>query len=153
MGGIGGDHANSFTFSLTPETIFTKIGELLGNQEIKIGDAEFDQQWRIQANDVATLHTLLTPKLRENIDQPSAKIGNFILENDWIRHREWGDFFNAARVARLESMIGLMCDLADAIEVAAKKCTPLPPVPPPAYDDDKKDDDWGEASPDYDRSP
>jgi hypothetical protein len=79
----------------------------------------------------------------------------FILENNWLRYKEQGDLSSVAWTSASESTRGLMSDLADALEIAVKAYSPLPapPASPPSYGDEKKDDDWGEASPDYDRSP
>ena len=122
--------ANGFIFSLQPENFVWKIFEFFGQHEIKIGDEEFDKRWRINANDAPTLQMLLLPELRAKIEQTSARFGEFYLDHDWIRYREQGTFSDAKRVARLEGMVGLMCDLAQAIEVAAENYRPLSPGGP-----------------------
>jgi len=111
-------HDNGFTFSLRRENIGWKLVELLGFHEVTLGDEAFDKRWRINASDAATLQALLLPELREKINASAAQFGAFTLENDWIRYREQGVFSNDKLVARFEGMVGLMCDLAEAIEVA-----------------------------------
>jgi hypothetical protein len=146
-------HANQFTFSLRQRDASWGLMALRDDGEVKIGDDDFDRRWRFNSNDGTTLRTLMTPELRGKIDQFGNQIGAFFLENDWICYRESGDFSNSERVGRYEKMVGLMGDLAEAIEVAAEKFTLPPPSTRPAYDDEKGGSDWGEASPDYDRSP
>jgi hypothetical protein len=122
--------ADSFAFTLRPDNVAWKLVESLGHHEIKVGDKEFDRRWRINSNQPETLKAVLLPELRHQIDQSAARQGEFMLEYGYVRYRELGDFDNPKRVARYESMIGLMCDLAEAIEVAAENYRPLSPNSP-----------------------
>jgi len=119
-------HAHAFAFSLRREFLLGKLGGLFGFTDVKIGDEVFDQRWRIKTTHAATLQALLLPELRAKISNAAASSGDFYLENDWIRYREKGSFTNPKVVARLESMVELMCDLAEAIDVAAEKYSPPP---------------------------
>jgi len=116
--------AASFSFSLRPKNIVWKLLGQLSNQEIKLNDEEFDRHWRVNSNQPETLKVVLLPELRSQINQYAARLGEFSLESDAIRYRVQGDFNNAALVARYEGMIGLLCDLAEAAEVAAKNYRP-----------------------------
>jgi hypothetical protein len=64
---------------------------------------------------------------------------------------------NPAFLSRIENLVGFMVEVAAAAETVVEK---MPPPPkrdgygdPVNFSDNKSDDDWGEASPDYDRSP
>jgi hypothetical protein len=122
--------ANGFTFTLRSENIAWKVIERLGFHEVKVGDAAFDERWRIKASDAATLQALLLPELREKISAAARRSGDFHLDHDWVRYREQGSFSNDQLVARLEGMVAMMCDLAEAIEVATEKYSPLSPGGP-----------------------
>jgi hypothetical protein len=143
--------ASRLTFSLQPEHAGAKLAELLGQHENKIGDEEFDRRWRIFTNEPAALSALLVPELRAQINESAFKAGQFCNKNwlnyvlvkftywgqgefylngGWLRYREGGHFSNEDRVTRYESMVGLMCDLAEATEVAAEKFSPPSPSSP-----------------------
>jgi len=119
-------HARAFAFSLRREYLGWKLVSLFGFTDVKIGDEVFDQRWRIKTTNAATLQALLLPELRAKISNAAASSGDFYLENDWIRYREKGSFSNDKVVARLEGMVPMMCDLAEAIDVAAEKYSPPP---------------------------
>ena len=121
---------NKFTFSCHHSSYFGNLLESSSDARFKINDEEFDRSWRLTTNSPTTLKALLIPELRKAIAESSAFQGEFYLEFDWLRYRELGDFSDAELVARYESMIGLMCDLAVASEVVAEKYSPPSPNSP-----------------------
>jgi hypothetical protein len=51
-----------------PERIQSRIGKLMGMEDIEIGDTEFDRRYIISGNDHAAIRQFLTPGVREQID-------------------------------------------------------------------------------------
>jgi hypothetical protein len=114
-------NANHFKFALHRRGLIRKLGGFLGVHETTIGDEEFDRRWRITASDMTTLQSVLSPELRTKIDQSANNFSEFNLYNDWIRYREQATISNSGPLRRMEGMVELMCDLAEAIEKVAEK--------------------------------
>ncbi len=114
--------AGDFEFSLQQEGLGWKLMRWLGDEEVTIGDREFDAQWHIKASSPDTLQAMLLPELRGKITAAglSGTQGHFMLFDGWMRYIERGGFEDPSRVARGERVLGLLSDLAVAAEVAAK---------------------------------
>jgi len=109
-------------FELQPQGFGTKFMELFGVKEIQVGDQRFDDAWFVQTNQPEFLAAALVPEIREKLMQtvgPKARPGSYKLEAGVVRYAELGSFSDAALVARLESRLPLLHDLADVGEVFA----------------------------------
>ena len=61
-----------FRFTIYRKNLFSKLGKLLGMQDIEVGDLEFDEAFIIKGNDESKVRDLFAnPKIRQMIqDQP-----------------------------------------------------------------------------------
>ena len=69
------------------------------------------------------MRSALLPELRENISRLSGRgltSANFKNELYTVQYSEQGSFSSAKLCARFEEIAGLVCDLADVVEVYAE---------------------------------
>jgi len=115
------------TVQLKPQGFGTKSAEIFGAKEIEVGETRFDGEWFIRTNAPATCRAALLPELRERLmtaRQTGAR-GVFSLEKGVAGYTEMGSFAREATVARLESLLPLLRDFAEAAETSE---TALPVV-------------------------
>jgi hypothetical protein len=115
------------TVQLKPQSFGTKLAEIFGAKEIEVGETRFDGEWFIRTNAPATCRAALLPELRERLmtaRQTGAR-GVFSLEKGVAGYTEMGSFAREATVARLESLLPLLRDFAEAAETSE---TALPVV-------------------------
>ena len=112
--------ASRLTVRLKPQGFGTKLAELFGAKEIEVGEPRFDGEWFIRTNAPATCRTALLPELRERlmtVRQAGAR-GVFTLEKGVAAYTEMGTFARDTTVARLESLLHLLRDFAEAAEAS-----------------------------------
>ncbi len=115
---LAGD--SRLTVQLKPQGFGTKIAELFGAKEIEVGEPRFDGEWFIRTNAPATCRAALLPELRERLmtaRQRGAR-GVFTLERGVFAYTEMGTFARDSTVARLDSMLPLLRDFAEAAEAS-----------------------------------
>lgn len=115
---LAGD--SRLTVQLKPQGFGTKLAELFGAREIQVGETRFDDEWFIRTNAPATCRTALLPELRERlmtVRQAGAR-GVFTLEKGVAAYTEMGTFARDTTVARLESLLPLLRDFAEAAEAS-----------------------------------
>lgn len=151
--------AGGFYFSLRHKTFDQKLLKLVCDTSIKTGDEAFDHVWEIETSNEAAIRAILGPDLLQKIKETALGRGAvFILENNWLRGKEPGGLSSVSWGGAPAGMLEMMVYFAEAVDVAVEKF-PSSRVKRDGYGevaggyDDKKDDDWGEVSPDYDRSP
>jgi hypothetical protein len=122
---LAGD--SRLTVQLKPQGFGTKLAELFGAKEIEVGEPRFDGEWFIRTNAPATCRTALLPEIRERLmtaRQTGAR-GVFTLEKGVAAYTETGTFAPDATVMRLESLLPLLRDFAEAAE-ASEAALPVP---------------------------
>src|SRR5271157_4618335 len=75
-----------FRFTIYRKNLFSKLGKLLGMQDIEVGDLEFDEAFIIKGNDESKVRDLFAnPKIRQMIqDQPKI----------WLRVKDSKGWFD-----------------------------------------------------------
>lgn len=117
--GVQPQPGGKFTFRIEPQGFGTRIAELFGAKEIRVGDPRFDEAWFVRTNAPEVFGAALVPEIREKLmaaRQAGAK-GSTRLEDGWVMYSEEGSFAKAEAVARLESLLGLLFDLADVADL------------------------------------
>jgi hypothetical protein len=108
------------TVQLKPQGFGTKLAGLFGAKEIEVGETRFDGEWFIRTNAPATCRAALLPELRERLmtaRQTGAR-GVFTLEKGVAAYTETGTFARDTTVTRLESLLPLLRDFAEAAETS-----------------------------------
>lgn len=108
-------------FELQHQGFGTKIMEWFGAKEIQVGDPAFDRDWFIRTNQPEFLAAALVPEIRAKLTslKQAAAEKPFRLEAGEVRLSTSGSFGSEQVIARLESCLPLLCDLADIAEVYA----------------------------------
>jgi len=105
------------TFALAPQGLGTKLKELFGAKEIKVGDMAFDRDWFIQTNAPDFFGAALLPEMQRKIQVTK---GTWKLADGVVVYAERGSFADERRCARFVSVVDAACDLADIAEVYAQ---------------------------------
>lgn len=108
------------TVQLKPQGFGTKIAELFGAKEIEVGEPKFDGEWFIRTNAPATCRAALLPELRERLmtARHVGARGVFTVESGVAAYTEAGTFAGDSTVTRLESILPLLRDFAEAAEAS-----------------------------------
>jgi hypothetical protein len=109
----------TISFHIEPQGLGTRIAEFFGAKEIRVREPRFDDAWFVRTNTPELLAAALVPEIREKLmaaKQAGAK-GSTRLEDGWVLYSEEGTFAKAEAVVRLESLLGLLLDLADVAEL------------------------------------
>ncbi|MCF7688456.1 MAG: hypothetical protein K9M98_00300 [Cephaloticoccus sp.] len=109
-------HGN-LTFKLSHQGFGTKVMELFGAKEIKVGDMAFDRDWFIQTNAPDFFGAALLPEMQRKIQ---LNKGTWKLADGMVVYSERGSFADERRCARFVSVVDAACDLADIAEVYAQ---------------------------------
>lgn len=108
-------------FDLTRQHLGSKIMEMFGVKEIKVGDPAFDAAWFVRTNQPDFLAAALVPSIRARLMAgPAGRWGaRYKLENGLVQYVEQGHLASAEVMARLERQLPLLHELADVAEVFA----------------------------------
>lgn len=108
-------------FELQRQGFGTKIMEWFGAQEIQVGDPAFDRDWFIRTNQPEFLAAALVPEIRAKLTawRLAATEKPIRLEAGEVQVSVPGNFGNDQVIARLESSLPQLIDLADIAEVFA----------------------------------
>jgi hypothetical protein len=106
------NRAANFTFSISQENVFNKIGKKLGAQEITIGDDELDQRYLIKGEPEAeVLRVLSSLGMRQRLlEAPAINIEIRCME---VYYHKQGFETDPNK---LIALLDLMCAFADAAE-------------------------------------
>lgn len=111
---------DGFTFKFSRQGFTTKVMEVFGSKEIRVGDHAFDEAWFVQTNRPDYLGAALLPEIREKLMAVfRSGRGTFRLEDGEVAYVEEASLSNAAVIQRLEAALPVVQDLADVAEVAA----------------------------------
>jgi hypothetical protein len=91
------------------EDFSQKVAKLLGGEDVDVESHEFNQRWRVRADDPRDAHALLNPRVIEALLQIGDSHVAFTIAGD--RAVLWDDGSEAdvdlnARVSTLESLVG-----------------------------------------------
>jgi hypothetical protein len=119
--GVAPRRSGRLEFRLEAQGFGTKVAEFFGAKEVRVGDPAFDAAWFIRTNAPEAFAAALLPEIRVQLTAARAAGAGqpFKLENGWVSYAELGQFTTTKTLARLESVLPLLMDLADAAEVCA----------------------------------
>lgn len=108
-------------FDLTRQSLGSKIMEIFGVKEVRVGDPAFDAAWFVRTNQPDFLAAALVPSIRARLmAEPAGRRGaRYKLENGLVQYVEQGHLSSAEVLARLERQLPLLHELADVAEVFA----------------------------------
>lgn len=116
------------TFSLEQRVaFFDAIARLFRKNEAKVGDATFDERWVLKTNQPEFMQAALLPELREKLMRFSGSgisSPSFKLAGSRVQYSELGSFSSEKMCRRLAECTGLLCELADIVEVGAEMQRP-----------------------------
>ena len=98
-----------------------RFNRMFCRPRLTTGDSLFDAKWVIvSSNSPEFFAAALIPELRAKLMASHAvgARGSFQLENGVVRSAEVGRFSDTKRCARFPALAGIVCDLADIVEVA-----------------------------------
>ncbi len=112
-----------FTFGFSRQGIVSRLAELSGAKEITVGDRVFDDAWFVETNQPESLTAALVPEIRARLMavHDTSRWGSFRLADGEVAYVESGGFSNQEQMARLESALPVLQDLADVAEVVGRK--------------------------------
>lgn len=110
---------DGFTFKFARQGFATKVMEVFGSKEIRLGDRAFDDAWFVQTNRPDYLAAALLPEIREKIMTVfHTGHGTLRLEGGEVAYVEEGSLSDLAVTQRLEAALPAVQDLADVAEVS-----------------------------------
>lgn len=109
------------TFDLGRQGLDTKLMELFGAREIKVGDPAFDAAWFVRTNQPEFFAAALVPQIRERLmtGAPRRLGSRYKLEAGLVQYVEQGTFSGRDEMERLEQQLALLHEFADIAEVFA----------------------------------
>lgn len=113
--------AAGLQFELTRQNLGSRIMEMFGVKEVRVGDPAFDAAWFVRTNQPDFLAAALVPSIRARLlaGPAEGRSVRYKLEQGPVHYAEQGGFASAAVLARLERQLPLLHELADVAEVFA----------------------------------
>lgn len=107
-------------FMISSQGFGSKIMEMFGSKEAKVGIPQFDDEWFLETNQPELLSVILVPGILNKIAAHplNARQKGYQLADGMVQFAEQGSLASTELIARLEERLVIVCDLADAIEVA-----------------------------------
>ena len=109
------------TFSLKQRmSLFEFIAKRFRKNTVELGDVAFDEKWVLATNQPDFMQAALLPELRAKILRLSGgrfASGHYKCEVSTVQYAEQGSFSGEQLCTRLGEISGLVCDLADVVEV------------------------------------
>ncbi len=108
-------------FDLTRQSFGSKIMEMFGVKEIRVGDPAFDAAWFVRTNQPDFLAAALVPSIRARLmaERAGRWGARYKLEHGLVQYVEQGHLSSAEVMSRLERQLPLLQELADVAEVFA----------------------------------
>lgn len=108
-------------FDLTQQNFGSKILEMFGAQEVKVGEAAFDAAWFVRTNQPDFLAAALVPQIRAHLmAAPAVRRGaRYKLEKGFVQYVEHGTLGGTGVMERLAGQLPLLHELTDIAEVFA----------------------------------
>lgn len=106
-------------FDLSGQDFGSKILEMFGAKEVKVGDPAFDAAWFVRTNQPEFFAAALVPQIRERLMASIAikRGARYKLEKGVVQYVERGTFGGSGVIERLEGQLPLLHELADVAEV------------------------------------
>lgn len=119
--GVAPRRSDGFTFRLEGQGLGAKVAGVWGAKDITVGDPQFDAAWFVQSNAPELFAAALVPEIRAKLMAMRAAGARqpVKLEQGWVTYAELGLFADEAKIARLETILPVLHDLADVAEVCA----------------------------------
>ena len=121
--GVRCENPQGLTFQLGTQNALSRLGVLLGMQDVEVGDAAFDQRFVVKTNAPDFLRAALLPEVRAALLEcwGSRAAGAHVkLAGNEVVYAENGSFSDAAVVARMKAVIEPLLALAALPEVYRK---------------------------------
>jgi hypothetical protein len=121
--GVRCENPQGFTFQLGTQNALSRLGTILGMQDVQVGDAAFDERFVVKTNDADFLRAALLPEVRAALLRcwASRATGAHVkLDGGEVVYAESGSFADTAVVARMKAVIEPLLALAALPEVYRK---------------------------------
>jgi hypothetical protein len=106
-----------YTFGISREVMFNKIGKLLGGQDIEIGDEAFDKTFLIKGSDVFFIKKVLDDNGKKILNNHQAILrGKLELKPNELYYEEMREINDTDNTKIFESLVKMMVALAIHIE-------------------------------------
>ncbi len=124
--GVRAKDVGEMKFKLQQQGFGTRVAELFGAKEITVGERAFDDAWFVRTSEPDYFGAALVAPIRAKLmaAREAGATENFKLEDGWVSYAEQGSFSSERHVARLESLVPVLYDLADVAEVCAAAIKP-----------------------------
>ncbi|MCC5839807.1 MAG: hypothetical protein JJT96_06765 [Opitutales bacterium] len=109
-----------FRFTLSLESLFTRIGKSLGLRDIPTGDPFFDERFYLRGNDPEKVRLALFPEIRERLlawQRTHKAGGSFEARDAAIRYYEQGSLSRPGDIRRFEEVTRILVELAEILDV------------------------------------
>jgi len=121
--GVRCENPQGLTFQLGTQNALSRLGILLGMQDVQVGDAAFDARFVVKTSDADFLRAALLPEVRAALLRcwASRATGAHVkLAGNEVVYAENGSFADTAVVARMKAVVEPLLALAALPEVYRK---------------------------------
>ena len=109
----------SLTFHFSREGALSKVGKILGLQDIQTGDQRFDERYIIRCNDEAFIKNAMIDSVKKQFDalwQGHAAKGNITLNKQQFGYQETGRIDSGQDCLRIAAAADLMSTLGGVVK-------------------------------------
>ena len=118
--GVSCENPHGLTFQLGTQNALSRLGILLGMQDVQVGDAAFDERFVVKTNAPDFLRAALLPEVRDSLLQcwGARATGSHVkLAGNEVVYAENGSFADTAVVDRMKAVVEPLLALAALPEV------------------------------------
>lgn len=118
--GLGCQNSRGLTLQLTTQGFLSGLGAALGMQDVKVGDAAFDDRFVVKTNDPEFIRAALLPEIRSALLSrwaPRVSGASVKLDRQELVYAEMGSFADLGVVARMKALLEPLQELASLPEV------------------------------------
>ena len=118
--GVSCENPHGLTFQLGTQNALSRLGILLGMQDVQVGDAAFDERFVVKTNAPEFLRAALLPEVRTALLQcwgSHAAGAHVKLAGNEVVYAENGSFADTAVVGRMKAVVEPLLALAALPEV------------------------------------
>lgn len=118
--GVSCENPHGLTFQLGTQNALSRLGILLGMQDVQVGDAVFDERFVVKTNASDFLRAALLPEVRTALLQcwgSHAAGAHVKLAGNEVVYAENGSFADTAVVGRMKAVVEPLLALAALPEV------------------------------------
>lgn len=104
-------------WTLSPRNVLGKLGQMARGEEVQTGDAEFDRRYILRGNNAGAVKGIFQGEAREQVESVLQGASAFLtLREGVLMYVEFGLIMDEERRHRVESVLALMANMADAME-------------------------------------